>query len=505
MTFAEATAELTRLLTAGYGFTVVDSFEESRGLRLAQTVADQLGMPLATWSISRGMNPPTSGPSLAEALKALRTSERPALLALLGLQLSELTAIERRMLCDVAVEGPAVGHQLLAISPFGELPDELHREATVLTLSPPDQSELRALLDEMAQAANRELGETAASAVAGARGLGLEEARRVFRMALASKGDPTPTILAEKRRLLRRNAALECIELSPEEQKGLSLVGGVNALKQWLADRRSSLSVEARAFGLPPPKGLLLLGVQGCGKSLSAKAIAAEWNMPLCRLDLAGIFSGSSGSASLRQVIVAVESMAPVVLWIDELEKGLAGVESGQNAGLSRLFGWFITWLGERTSAVFVVATANDVTMLPPELLRKGRFDETFFVDLPDERARAEILNIHLRRRGRDPAAMPVPAIAKRSDKMSGAELEQLIVGALHLAFSAGRELTGADMWAALNETVPLAKMYQEKITSLRRWAQDRARPASKEIFEPIKVNKPATAQVSGNGDATPE
>src|SRR5262249_41662141 len=159
-------------------------------LRLAQTVADELGMPLATWSISRGMNPAASGPALADALKALRASDRPALLALLGLQLSELTAIERRMLCDVAVEGPAVRHLWLAIPRFGELPDELHREATVLTLSPPDQNELRALLDEMAQATNRELGDTAATAVAGARGLGLEEARRVFRMALTSKGDP---------------------------------------------------------------------------------------------------------------------------------------------------------------------------------------------------------------------------------------------------------------------------------------------------------------------------
>ncbi len=484
MTFAEAAAELSRLLGAGYGLTVIDSFEEGRGLRLARTVADELKLPISTWSISRGMNPEASGPSLVEALRALRSSKGPGLLALLGLQMSELTAIERRLLCDAAVEGPVAGQQILAVAPQGELPDELQREATLLTLSPPDEGELRALFDEMVKGKDAQLGETASGAVAAARGLGLEQARRVFRMALVAKGDPTSTILAEKRRLLRRNSALECIELTPEELSGLTLVGGVNALKQWLADRRKSLTAEARAFGLPPPKGLLLLGVQGCGKSLSAKAIAAEWNMPLCRLDLAGLFAErGSGNASLRQVIASVESMAPVVLWIDELEKGLAGVESGENAGMSRLFGWFITWLGERTSPVFVVATANDVTQLPPELLRKGRFDETFFVDLPDEKARGEILTIHLRRRGRDPDALPVAAIAKRSDKLSGAELEQLVVGALHLAFSAGHELTGADLWSALGETVPLARMYAEKINTLRRWAQDRARPASKEFF----------------------
>jgi len=211
--------------------------------------------------------------------------------------------------------------------------------------------------------------------------------------------------------------------------------------------------------------------------------------MPLCRLDLSGLFSDrGSPDTALRQAIAAVEAMAPVVLWIDELEKGFAGVESGQDAGLARLFGWFITWLGERTSPVFVVATANDVTNLPPELMRKGRFDETFFVDLPGERARVDILSIHLRKRGRNPDGMPLAAISKRSDKLSGSELEQLVVGALHSAFAEGRDVTGADLWNALHETVPLYRMYEEKIRALRMWAQDRARPAAKDekVEEPL-------------------
>ena len=483
MTFTQTTAELAKLLGAGYGLAVIDSFEEKRGLRLAQLATEKAGLPLFTWSVSRGMTPAAKGPALADALAALRASDRPGVLALLGLQLSSLTAVERRMLSEAAAEGPAARQHVVAIAPLGELPDELQREAATLTLSPPDEAELKALLDETAAPLNVDPGESAAASVAAARGLGLEEARRVFRMALLEKGDLTSTILAEKRRLLRRSSALDCIELGADEGPGLTLVGGLDNLKQWLADRRKSLSADALAFGLPPPKGLLLLGVQGCGKSLSAKAIAAEWRMPLCRLDLAGLFSDrGSAHAALRQAIGSAEAMAPVVLWIDEMEKAFAGVDSGQDASLARIFGWFITWLGERTSPVFVVATANDVTHLPPELMRKGRFDETFFVDLPTEKARAEILSIHLRRRGRDPDPLPVAAIAKRCEKFSGAELEQLIVGALHSAFSEGRELNGDDLWRAHHDTVPLYQVYEEKIKALRVWAQNRARPAAQEV-----------------------
>ncbi len=472
--------ELGKFLGAGYGFAAIDSFEEGRGLQLVEAAATKLGLPLSTWSVSRGMKPQASGHSLVDALTALRGSGKPGVLALLGLQMSDLTAVERRMLREVAAEGPATGQHVVAVAPFGDLPDELVREAAVVNLSPPDEGELKALLEETARAVQVEVGDAAGS-VAAARGLGLEEARRVFRMALREKGDLTAIVLAEKRRLLRRNSALDCVDLGADEAAGLGIVGGLEVLKQWLADRRKSLSQEARAFGLPPPKGLLLLGVQGCGKSLSAKAVAAEWRMPLCRLDLAALFSEDESLDALRQALASVEAMAPVVLWIDELEKGFTGVESGQDAGLARLFGWFITWMSERTSPVFVVATANDVTHLPPELLRKGRFDETFFVDLPGEKARMEILDIHLRRRGRDPGTLPLASVAKRAEKLSGSELEQMVVGALHSAFSKGRELTGDDLWNALHGTVPLYRMYEEKIRALRVWAQDRARPASQD------------------------
>jgi SpoVK/Ycf46/Vps4 family AAA+-type ATPase len=342
---------------------------------------------------------------------------------------------------------------------------------------------LAAVLDECCQALEVPLQpETVAAAVTSALGLGLEEARRAFRLALRAGGDPTGSVLEEKRRLLRRSAALDCLDLG-EEAAGLRAVGGMDELKRWLQERQRALGPEARAFGLPAPKGLLLLGVQGCGKSLCAKAVAAQWRLPLARLDLAGVFAGEvAPEAALRQAIAAAEAMAPAVLWVDEIEKGFGGSALQEDASLYRLFGWFITWLAERQSELFVVATANEVEGLPPELLRKGRFDEVFFVDLPDLRSRQEILAIHLERRGRDSTRMSIPSLAQRAEHFSGSELEQVVVSGLHAAFAAGRELEAVDLERALQQAVPLYRTYEERIKALRAWAQDRARPASSNV-----------------------
>ena len=501
MALAEHAAEVARLFDAGYGLVVLSSFEEGRALGVAEGAAATLGVPVAVWTLARGLTPalaagsslecsglaasarrpvePSS--SLAEILEGLRTERPPGLFVFLDLRPELLAPLERRLLREVAAEGPLFRQYLIALSPLGGVPEELSRDAALVALSPPDEAELRGVLIESAGALEVQLTEAAAgAAVTAARGLGLEEARRAFRLALRAGGDPTATVLAEKRRLLRRSAALDCVDLGTDEAAGLGVVGGLDRLKEWLVDRQRSLSPEARAFGLPPPKGLLLIGVQGCGKSLCAKAVAAQWRLPLARLDLAGLFGTEAApEAALRQAIAAAEAMAPGVLWVDEIEKGFAGVESGRDAGMARLFGWFITWLAERESPVFVVATANDVTGLPPELLRKGRFDEIFFVDLPDARSRAEILAIHLRRRGRDPALLPVAKIAERSEHFSGSELEQLVVAGLHAAFAQGRELSGEDLDRAAQESVPLYRTYEERIKALREWAKNRARPAA--------------------------
>ncbi len=481
----DAAAEVAKLFDAGYGIAMLSSFEEARAREVAVAAAATLEVPLRTWTAAQGLEPPLEGRAgLAGILAELRTGRPPGVVAFFDLSLTSLEPLERRLLRELIADGPLFRQYVLVVSPLGGVPDEMQRDVALVVLPPPDEAELAAALNETCQGLSKAMTrEQSAAAITAARGLGLEEARRAFRLALRAGGDPTSTVLAEKRRLLRRSAALDCIELGTDELAGLSVVGGLEVLKGWLRDRQKSLSPEARAFGLPPPKGLLLIGVQGCGKSLCAKAVAAQWRLPLARLDLAGLFAGEvAPEAALRQSIAAAEAMAPSVLWVDEIEKGFAGVDAGRDTGLARLFGWFITWLAERTSAVFVVATGNEVANLPPELLRKGRFDETFFVDLPDVRSRAAILEIHLRRRRRDPSKLPVPVVANKTEHFSGSELEQVVVSALHAAFAAGRDLTGEDLERAAEETVPLYRTYEERIKALREWAQDRARSASADV-----------------------
>jgi SpoVK/Ycf46/Vps4 family AAA+-type ATPase len=261
-------------------------------------------------------------------------------------------------------------------------------------------------------------------------------------------------------------------------------VGGLQHLKAWLTRRGAAFSEAARRFGLPEPKGLLLLGVQGCGKSLTAKAVAGQWRLPLLRLDMGRIFSGLVGSSeeNLRRAIRVAESVAPVVLWVDEIEKGLSGSQSsGQvDGGVSaRVFGGLLTWLQEKTAPVFVVATANRIDALPPELLRKGRFDEIFFIDLPTPRERRDILAIHVQKRRRDPKAFDLEALAARTEGFSGAELEAVLVSALYDAFAEGGELSQRHLERAVAETLPLSVTMREDIDQLRAWAATRTRPAS--------------------------
>ncbi|HLL84981.1 MAG TPA: AAA family ATPase, partial [Longimicrobium sp.] len=280
--------------------------------------------------------------------------------------------------------------------------------------------------------------------------------------------------------IVRKNGLLEFIHVDDT----LDSVGGLDHLKVWLSRRTAAFGESARKFGLPEPKGLLLLGVQGCGKSLTAKAVASHWRLPLLRLDLGRIFSGLVGSSeeNLRKAIRVAEGVAPAVLWVDELEKGISGAASsgsGDTGVTARVFGALLTWLQEKTAPVFVVATANRIDALPPELLRKGRFDEIFFVDLPEAPEREEIFRIHLKRRNRDARAFDVQALANRAVGFSGAEIEQAIVSGLYEAFAEGAELQHKHVLQAIEETQPLSVTMREHIEQLRSWASLRTRPAS--------------------------
>ncbi len=471
-------AELDLLLRAGWRLVAFETFEEDRALRVVEQVAGATSRPLVPWSSASGLGGTGKGTGGLDAgLIALGEHREPALFALLDAHAGLRDANAVRRLRDLLPKLGKRQQAVILVGPVLELPLEIVRETGRLELPLPREDELIALFRRVLQSEGNE--PLLADAARAALGLTASEAVRVFRKSLSLGGglgaDAVAWIVREKRQALRRTPALSF----HETEAGLAEVGGLGELKRWLRERRRAFGAEARRFGLPAPRGLLLLGVQGCGKSLSAKAVAKEWCFPLLRLDLATAFAGGERSpeATIREATQVAESLAPVVLWIDEIEKGF--VTSGHDPRASRVFGSFLTWLSEKRSPVFVVATANDVVQLPPELLRRGRFDELFFVDLPSPEERREILAIHLARRGRDALQFPLDELSLESERLSGAELEQAVATALYTAFAESRELTENDLANAIQETVPLYDTYEERIKELRDWARHRARPAS--------------------------
>ncbi|HEU4752735.1 MAG TPA: AAA family ATPase, partial [Armatimonadota bacterium] len=289
-----------------------------------------------------------------------------------------------------------------------------------------------------------------------------------------------PIILSEKEQTIRKSGLLEYYRAATS----LEQIGGMDVLKDWLTKRSIAFDEQAKQYGLPAPKGVLLIGVQGCGKSLTAKAIAGFWGLPLLRLDVGRLFNSLVGSSeeNVRTAIRVAESVAPAVLWVDEIEKSMSGSQSSaySDGGTSaRVLSSFLTWLQEKTAPVFVVATANSIDQLPPELLRRGRLDETFFVDLPDIREREEILRIHLENRGRAAAEFDLSLLAESTDGFSGAEIEQCVIAGLFDAYSAGAPLSDEILTRCARDTVPLSRTMKEPIDRLRAWAEGRARRAS--------------------------
>lgn len=369
-------------------------------------------------------------------------------------------------------------HVIALLAPTDVPCPELERERIVLHLPLPGPEVLRPLC----AAALRGLPigqdprgvDAAAQALAG---LGLGQARRALRRARTAGGDAAATLQllqSEKRDLVAAQGVLEVIDRVPL----LAEVGGLDALKAWLLRRKRALEPAAAAFGLPRPKGVLVIGVQGCGKSLVAKATASALAVPLVRLDLGRLYAaGGAPDEPLRRALQVAEAMAPCVLWLDEIDKAFATAATGPSEAGGRLLGAMLTWLGEQRG-VFVAATANRVDHLPAELLRKGRFDETFFVDVPDVHVRREILGICLARSGRRPTDFDLEALAQAAERLTGAEVEQAVVEALAQCWSDGRQLTGADIQQALHATVPFVETYEPQVKALREWARKRCRSA---------------------------
>jgi SpoVK/Ycf46/Vps4 family AAA+-type ATPase len=484
----ETARELVELWASGTTVIYLVTHEEARALAMLEEIATGAGARFAVWSSHRGLHPVAAkAREPLEALDALEGASAPKLAVLLDFHDALTDRRVVRRLRDLVPRLAAERRCVVIVAPELRLPEGLAAETAVVRLPLPDESELRVILDELVRdnPHGPPADELRSLAVRSARGLTGTQARRALRRGLASDaalGPPAITaILAEKRRILSRDLGLEDVDTleRPED------IGGLESFKAWLFERAQAMTPDAQRFGLVPPRGVLLVGVQGCGKSLSAKCAAAQLGVPLLRLDLPRVLGagaeGRSAEESLARALEAAESVAPVALWVDEIEKGFAGAARGQDSRAARLLGAFSTWLQERKSAVFIVATANDVTALPPELLRRGRFDELFFVDLPDARARRTILAVHLRRRGRDPAEYDVAALSARCEHFSGAELEQVVVGGLHRAFADGRELTTVDLRYVAEETVPLYQTYEESIKALREWAVGRCRTAGRE------------------------
>ena len=381
---------------------------------------------------------------------------------------------------------------IILMSPVQIVPIELEKEVVVLDYPLPNLSELNQVLSASLKKsrASRLTTETREKLLKAALGLTKDEAEKVYRKAQVKAGRLTEKevdiVLSEKKQLIRRNGILEFIE----EDETIDSVGGLEELKRWLKQRANAFTERAREYGLPQPKGMLILGVPGCGKSLIAKTTSRLWGLPLLRLDMGRVYDGSTvgrSEANLRSALKTAESISPTILFIDELDKAFAGgAGSGDSDGgtSSRIFGSFLTWMQEKKSPVFVMATANRVERLPGEFLRKGRFDEIFFVDLPSSTERQDIFQIHLTKRRSEIDRFDLEQLTKVSDGFSGAEIEQAIIAAMYDAFAQDREFTQLDIIAAIKATLPLSRTMTEQVTALRDWARQRARPASASVAE---------------------
>lgn len=490
--------ELDTYIRARYPLLWVVTPEEQRALAEIEALAQEQRKRLLVWSATTGL----SNPALPERVDSGKRDP----LALLSTILDDTEAciwvlrdfhpflkeptIVRR-LREVAFGLENSKKTVVLVGPVLKIPPELEKEITVIDFDLPTEKELESKIDQIVETLRKGGAKSNLDRrqrmrlVKACLGLTEVEAQNAIAKAIIQAngrldGDAIEAVTAEKQQIIRKSGLLE-FYASAEQ---LASVGGLETLKEWLRKRVRAFGEEARAFGLPEPKGILLVGVQGCGKSLVAKSVANSWRLPLLRLDVGRLFASLVGSSeeNLRTAIKVAESIAPVVLWVDEIEKGFSGVGSSNvsDAGTAaRVFGSFITWLQEKKAPVFVIATANSVEHLPPELVRKGRFDEIFFVDLPDLQERFDIWDIHIKKRRRNPADFDLQTLAMASDGLSGAEIEQAIIAGLYEAFDQGRHLTMEDLLNVLQDTVPLSRMMEEEIAALRQWARQRARRAS--------------------------
>ncbi|MEM1209686.1 MAG: AAA family ATPase [Planctomycetota bacterium] len=492
---------LEQLLRGRHPLITVETLEERLFLEGLTAAMAKLGLKGWTWSASRGLRNGVPGlaslhdetehpaGALAYMLDQSSLTGRADVILLLDVAEHLPEPMVARMLKELVEDLADDGATLVVTGRADKLPEAMRAVAVPFELSLPDDERLGALVRDVAKRANQErqvplkVTRKALSAmVRNLRGLTVSQATRVIEEAIAADMAFTDAdvnhMLAAKRRLLHEDGLLEYVETPLT----LKEIAGIKRLKRWLTDRAEGFSDEAEAFGLRPPRGVLMLGVPGAGKSLCAKAIASSWNRPLLRLDPSALYDRYIGESErrLRGALEQAEAMSPLVLWIDEIEKGFASAAAQSNdGGLSqRMFGTLLSWMQEHTAPVFIVATANNIDALPPELLRKGRFDEIFFVDLPSREVRKAIFRIHLKRRQLDPAGYDLAALAGGSDGYTGAEIESAIEAALFAGFPDRKKPDTEALLGVLRSSPSLSVTMGEKLDRLRAWAAERTVPA---------------------------
>ncbi|MBF0255975.1 MAG: AAA family ATPase [Gammaproteobacteria bacterium] len=480
--------DLELIINTGTPIILIETTEETRVEALFQRLAVRLARPLFRWSVASGLQrvdlggfPGRGQQQPEEVLRLIHASASPGLYLLYDFHHWVDDPMTLRLLREVGQRHHATAHALVLVAPKLDTPVELKNLAARFELSLPDRQQLRDLVhDESALWGQRNQKRVRASApvvdalVNNLLGLSLADAQRLVRTAIYDDGVLDDSDIDEIKQAKYRLLDMGGVLSYETDTSRFSEVAGLAHLKQWLEARRRIFVAEDAPPGLDTPKGILLLGVQGGGKSLAAKSVAGAWGLPLLRLDFAALYNKYYGETerNLREALKTAAVMAPCVLWIDEIEKGLSSDEEGGPS--KRILGTLLTWMAERKERVFLVATANDIESLPPELLRKGRFDEIFFVDLPNAEVRGVIFEIHLKKRGQDPQAFDLPALASAAEGFTGAEIEQAVVSALYTAHAREEGLDNQHLLDEVARTRPLSVIMAEKMAYLRAWAAER-------------------------------
>mgnify|MGYP000515325538 FL=1 len=507
--------KIANLLRARFPYIYLTTYEEERATAMLRAIVNnekliKFPREIYIWTQTNGFindetEKPVAGTSNpAKALDFVQKHDKDSIFIFYDIHVNfgmknrapdyDLVRKLRDLVPDLKVS--AVRKNIFFIAPEAIIPETLQKDITICDFPLPTLEEIKKKLDSMLAQNKRVKTETLTPEAKeklckAALGLTMQEAENAFALAMVNDGkvdeNDINIIMDEKMQVIKKTGILEFVRTNFT----IDDIGGLDNLKSWLLKRNNSWSEKAKKYALPAPKGVLITGVPGCGKSLTAKAMSAIWKLPLLRLDLGKIFSGLVGSSeeNMRRAIATAEAVAPSILWVDEIEKGLSGVNSGNDSGVSsRIFGQFLTWMQEKEAPVFVIATANNISNLPPELLRKGRFDEIFFVDIPTFNERIEIFKLHLKKRLKNKEIAGeitidntlLQKLASMTEGFIGAEIEQVVISALYEAFFENRALTFNDLEKTIKNTVPLSTTQKEQILTLRAWANVRAVAATK-------------------------